>query len=214
MKEIAIIPHRMGYAGLNTTLKRTTNQTCRLQNVTPEKIADVIHKNLDALEAILDWNFAHEIELVPHRIRVNPVWLSPRQHAGLACPVRGSAGGNWAQGKRLRAAPDDASWLVCKYQCHQPQGCGKLGAGFDLPYSSAGLFGNALGRENYHPYRWTVRRQGSCHTTVYRQLPPEIRQRLVLEHDDKLYTVRDVLTIHEKIGIPIVFDNLHHALNQ
>ncbi|HUS13901.1 MAG TPA: UV DNA damage repair endonuclease UvsE [Chloroflexia bacterium] len=47
----------------------------------------------------------------------------------------------------------------------------------------------------------------------YQDLPAAIRARLVIENDDRLYTVGDVLAIHEATGVPVVFDNLHHALN-
>lgn len=44
------------------------------------------------------------------------------------------------------------------------------------------------------------------------QLPPETRQRLALEHDDTTFDLMDVLTVHERTGIPVVFDFLHHRL--
>jgi UV DNA damage endonuclease len=47
----------------------------------------------------------------------------------------------------------------------------------------------------------------------YRLLPDAIQARLVIENDDRLYTVGDALAIHEATGVPVVFDNLHHALN-
>ena len=46
----------------------------------------------------------------------------------------------------------------------------------------------------------------------YKKLPISVQSRLTIENDDKLsmYSVKDLMYIHEKIGIPIVFDYHHH----
>tara|TARA_B100000902_G_scaffold395291_1_gene453563 strand:- start:2085 stop:2909 length:825 start_codon:yes stop_codon:yes gene_type:complete len=46
----------------------------------------------------------------------------------------------------------------------------------------------------------------------FNKLPASVKSRLTIENDDKesMYSVRDLLYIHEKIGIPIVFDYHHH----
>ncbi len=44
-------------------------------------------------------------------------------------------------------------------------------------------------------------------------LPDVARQRLVLENDDTRFSVADILWVHEQTGIRLVFDNLHHRLN-
>ena len=43
----------------------------------------------------------------------------------------------------------------------------------------------------------------------YRQLPPRVRRRLVLENDDGRFSVADTVWIHQETGIPLVFDPLH-----
>jgi UV DNA damage endonuclease len=49
----------------------------------------------------------------------------------------------------------------------------------------------------------------------YNALPSSILKRLTVENDDKggLYTVNDLVPLHEITGIPIVFDYFHHKLH-
>ncbi len=46
----------------------------------------------------------------------------------------------------------------------------------------------------------------------YQKLPISVQSRLTIENDDKpsMYSVKDLMYIHKKIGIPIVFDYHHH----
>ena len=44
----------------------------------------------------------------------------------------------------------------------------------------------------------------------FEQLPAAVRRRLVLENDDSRFSVADIRWIHERTGVRLVFDNLHH----
>ncbi|MGI9074382.1 MAG: UV DNA damage repair endonuclease UvsE [Bryobacteraceae bacterium] len=44
----------------------------------------------------------------------------------------------------------------------------------------------------------------------YKELAEPARRRLVLENDDVRFSAADVLSIHERIGVPLVFDMQHH----
>jgi UV DNA damage endonuclease len=44
----------------------------------------------------------------------------------------------------------------------------------------------------------------------YDNLPDDIRKRLIIENDDRLYNLKDCLSVHEKTGVPVLFDNFHH----
>ena len=49
----------------------------------------------------------------------------------------------------------------------------------------------------------------------FNRLSPSVQSRLTVENDDKssMYSVKDLMYIHERIGIPIVFDYHHHLFN-
>ena len=46
----------------------------------------------------------------------------------------------------------------------------------------------------------------------FKRLSDSVRSRLTIENDDKasMYSVKDLMYIHNKIGIPITFDYHHH----
>ena len=49
----------------------------------------------------------------------------------------------------------------------------------------------------------------------FEKLPDSVRTRLVVENDDKasMYSVKDLMYLHERVGIPITFDYHHHKFN-
>lgn len=44
----------------------------------------------------------------------------------------------------------------------------------------------------------------------YEQCPDHVRRRLVLENDDTRFSAADVLWIHDRCGVPLIFDYQHH----
>ncbi len=44
----------------------------------------------------------------------------------------------------------------------------------------------------------------------YERCPDQVRRRLVLENDDIRFSAADVLWIHDRCGVPLVFDYQHH----
>ena len=48
---------------------------------------------------------------------------------------------------------------------------------------------------------------------AFRRLPLFVRRRIVLENDERIYTVDDLLPVCNRLRIPLVFDTFHHELN-
>ena len=46
--------------------------------------------------------------------------------------------------------------------------------------------------------------------STYNSLRKPLKSRLVIENDDRSYSLEDCLSVYEKIGIPIIFDAFHH----
>lgn len=47
----------------------------------------------------------------------------------------------------------------------------------------------------------------------YQELPEWMRRRIVLEQDDHRFAFDDVRALHERCGVPLVFDGLHHDVH-
>ena len=47
----------------------------------------------------------------------------------------------------------------------------------------------------------------------FQRLPESVQNRLIIENDDRLYNSEEVLELTNRLQIPSVFDNLHHAIN-
>ena len=47
----------------------------------------------------------------------------------------------------------------------------------------------------------------------YKKLSTSVKNRLVIENDDKIFNIEDALFVSGEINIPVIFDNLHHQCN-
>lgn len=208
--------HRIGYACINNTIGKSTNQTCRLQNATEAKIAELIGKNLDSLSAILDWNHARNIRMFRMGSGLVPFGSHPQNTLDWwnVFAERFQALGNQARAYNIRLSMHPGQYVninaptskVVESSIQELQYHARILEALKLTGDSkliihvGGLYGDkdqALAR----------------FITAYQELPETIRKHLVLEHDDRLFTVWDVLRVYDACGIPIVFDNLHHELN-
>ncbi len=209
--------HRFGYAGMNTALQLSTNRTCRLQHITGERLRSLISENLQALERILSWNARHGIGM----FRIGSGIIPFGSHPEVKFPWWDIFADDFA---RLGQQAWDSDIRLSMHP----------GQYVNINSPTPGVVESSIADLLYHARIFQALRLPPSSKMVihvggfygdkaaalgrfiqqYQRLPQQVKAHLVLEHDDKIFNFEDVYQVYEETGIPLVFDNLHHALNQ
>ena len=206
----------IGYACLALGVPGTGLQKCLLRNATEQRLRELIAANLDALERMVDYNSKNGIRLYRISSDIIPFASSPvmtvpwitdyaRRLSGIGQKIRDA-------GMRVSMHPGQYTVL------NSPVETIAANAALELAYHASLL--DALGVDARHKIILHV---GGAYGDKpaatarfrerYARLPQVVRARLVLENDDRIFTVADVLSIAHSEGIPVVYDNLHNAAN-
>ena len=216
----------LGYACINMTLgkqkpKVTTNRSM-IKRTFLEKGLDYAGElslqNAHDLYKILEWNNQNGIKLFRLSSDIFP-WASEYgienspYYKRIEIILR--ACGNYAKkhGIRITAHPGPFNVLVSPKENVVQNTITDLelhGKVFDMlgldhsPYNKLNIHCNGV----YGDKKSAMDR--FCEN--FKRLSPSVQSRLTVENDDKesMYSVKDLMYIHEKIGIPIVFDYHHH----
>jgi UV DNA damage endonuclease len=206
---------RFGYASQNLTLPATTGRTMRLANVPDaDRMRAVVEANLRDLEAILRWNRAHAMGL----FRLSQQLIPFASHSDFPY--------DWQQehGSELTRVGRLAADLEIRLSLHPGQ--------FIQPGSpNADTSARSIAELRYVARLLTSldARDGVIVLHVggaYGDRPKamhdfaaalaceaEILRYLALENDERVWPVRDVAEVASLLGVPVILDTLHHALN-
>ena len=208
--------YRLGYVANCLSLGIGASHTCRFAGATPERLASLIAQNLEELEQILRFNEAHGIHvyrigssLVPfasHPVNTLPWWrtfastferlgrIARRSAQRLSLHPSPAGASLSSQHERVR----QAALLELRYGARVldlleqgPESRVVLHVGGAAPERAVAL-------ENAHRMLDTM--------------PAELRNRLVVEHDDKVWSAREVLPLALEHGVPFLADNLHNDI--
>ena len=207
---------RIGYACIALAVPESAQKTCTLKNATEERLLWLIGHNLDALDRLIDYNRQNDIRLF--RISSDLIPFGSSFAAALTWQEH-FADKLTAIGEKIRRAGMRVSMHPGQYTVlNSPDASVAARAVDDLRYHAGVLDGLGLGPEHklilhlggvYGDKKQAENR----FIQNYLALQPGIKRRLVLENDDKLYHIGDVLGTAARAGIPVVFDNLHNAVN-
>ncbi|MBK0404096.1 UV DNA damage repair endonuclease UvsE [Adhaeribacter sp. BT258] len=204
---------KIGYPCINESLPCTSSSTFRLASFSEERLLETTARNFACLENILEYNVAHNLlffrmssDLVPfasHKICT----VDWQMHFKSTLEKIGRYIQN--HGLRISMHPDqfvvlnspkpeivENSVRELVYQC-EVMDLMQLESSAKLQIHGGGVYGDK-----------PAAMQRFIET--YALLPENVKNRLVIENDDRLYSLQDCLFIHEQTGIPILFDNFHH----
>ncbi|MCP3142083.1 UV DNA damage repair endonuclease UvsE [Pyxidicoccus xibeiensis] len=208
--------YRLGYVANCLTLGVGASHTCRLAGATPERLEALTAQNLEELEQILLFNEAQRIEvfrigssLVPfasHPVNTLTWWKTfAKTFDHLARIVRRS-------GQRLSLHPSPAGASLSSRHPHVREAALR-----ELRYGARVLDLLEAGPEArvvLHVGGAAPSREEAL-VAAHRfldEMPDDLRNRITVEHDDKVWSAREVLPLAREHGVPMVGDNLHNAV--
>jgi len=215
---------RLGYACINLTLAEKNikvNRSMMKRSFLTKGLSyasELALANVADLEKIIDWNITHKISLYRMSSDMFP-WMSEYEIPDLPhyeeiksilyrCGLKAKNNGT-----RLTYHPGPFNVLASpnkKVIYNTAKELRQHGEIMDLlslplsPFSKINIHvGGAYGDKTAAMARFAE---------AYVELPQTAKSRLTVENDDKanLYSVNDLLWLHEQINIPIVFDYFHH----
>lgn len=207
----------IGYACLTVGVPNTGFRTCRKANATEEKLKELIHFNLNSLENLIDYNIKNNIKLFRISSDIIPFGSSPvntltwwelfkPQFEQIGSKIKSS-------GMRVSMHPGQYTVL------NSPDEDVVSRAVEDLNYHTRFLDSLGVGPAHkiilhiggvYQEKEKAMERFVKSYQTL---LSEAIKKRLVIENDDRSYTVSEVLMISQATGAPVIYDNLHNAIN-
>lgn len=206
---------RLGYACLCRSLPSASPRGTVLRNATPERLRELIATNLDGLAAVLRFNVEHGVRLFRISSDVIPFGSHPVNTIAWwdEYTDRLAAIGDFIRTHDLRVSLHPGQYTVLS----SPKPEVVETAVLDLVYHARLL--DALGVHSRHKvvihvggaYGDKDAALGRWIETV-RALPDNVRARLIVENDERLFGAEDVLRASAATGTPIVFDALHHRV--
>ncbi|NLC31768.1 MAG: UV DNA damage repair endonuclease UvsE [Clostridiales bacterium] len=211
-----ILDTRIGYACVNPDVRDGGFKTCRLADASYEKLYPLISHNLDALEKIIEYNAKNHLLLF--RISSDLIPFGSRPEAFIdwrkEFKERFSQIGKKISESGMRVSMHPGQYTVLNSKRAEVA----VAAVRDLVYHADVL--SMLGTDSdskiiLHIGGAYGNKDEAKHTFVrrYHHLSAQIKKRLVIENDDKLFNISDLLWVSEQTGAPVVYDNLHDQIN-
>jgi UV DNA damage endonuclease len=207
---------RIGYACLTRGIPYTDLRGTIQKNATEEKLIEIISHNLKSLDRMLEYNREAGIQMLRISSDLIPFGSSPVNSLEWDKIFQEEFQSLGAKLKTygIRASMHPGQYTVI----NSPRPEVVERAVLDLEYHVKLL--QALGTDNTSKIILHIggvygdkKSAMNSFSEAWDKLSDSVKARLIIENDDKSYTIEDIMEIGMKNGIPVVFDNLHHKVN-
>lgn len=207
---------KIGYACLTLGVPKTDMRSCIQKNATADKLMELIAHNLNSLEHMIEYNSVNRIGLLRISSDLIPFGSSPvnQLHWWDLFGDRFQSIGDQLKIGDVRVSMHPGQYTVL----NSPDEDVVKRAIADLDYHARVLdalhtgpdskivlhIGGVYGNKEKAMLRFAEN---------YKLFNSAIKQRLIIENDDRSYSVSDVLRLGNFLGIPVVYDTLHNRVN-
>jgi len=206
---------RIGYACVNQSVGASASRTFRLASYSEERAAETIASNLRVLREILEWNLQHGI----HYFRISSGTIPLASHPVMTFDWQTQFAGELREigalinenGMRTNMHPGQYTLInsprpevveasIRELQYHADlMDLMRLDGTHKIQLHTGGVYGDKPAAMDRF-------------VAVYETLDESIRRRLVIENEERHFNLANNLQIHERTGIPLLFDTFHHEL--
>ncbi len=205
---------RIGYVATANALPCRANHRFRLASYTEARLFDAVAANLECLEAILRFNVQHELRFFRISSDLVPFASHPICHADWAARFapRFAFIGDIICGEGIRISMHPGQYTVL----NSPEPELLARSVEELRYHARVLEALGLGRDakiqiHVGGVYGDKRKAIATFCEAYKGLEDSLHGRLVIENDDRRFSLADCLEVHARVGVPVLLDVLHHA---
>ncbi len=204
---------RIGYPCINRSIGCQGNHTFRLKSYSEERLIDAVRNNLDCLLRMLTFNAEHHILFFRITSDLVPFASHPICHFNWQDFFRMEFReiGAFIRRHDMRISMHPDQFIVL----NSPDEAVTERSIKELMYHTQVMDLLDLDRSakiQIHLGGIYRDREGSLNRFIqrYRLLHESIRRRLVIENDERNYSLEDCLRVHSETGLPVLFDVFHH----
>jgi UV DNA damage endonuclease len=207
---------KIGYPCINTAVGCTSGRTFRLKSYSEDRLKETIKSNLQCLIQTLKYNRAHNLLFFRICSGLVPFASHPVNTFNWQSCFKADfeAVGDYIKQNGFRISVHPDQFTLINSQSEEIFERSKKELLYHAQLLDLMLL-DVSAKIQIHVGGAYGNKPQSIKTFIerYRRLDEEIKRRLVIENDERLFDVEDCLEISSATGIPVLFDAFHHKIN-